>query len=650
MSETPENSPAGTVKTHAFQAEVSQVLKLVIHSLYSHKEIFLRELVSNASDALSRLRFAALTQPELMTGDSTLEVRIRVDEAARTLHIEDTGIGMTEEELVRNLGTVAHSGSRAFLEKLAEGVKKDANLIGQFGVGFYSAYLVADKVTVTTRSATPGSGAFRWSSDAGDTFTIEPTLRASRGTEIVLHLREDQKEFAESWRLRELVERYSDYVNYPIKLEVVRRKGGEGEGAKEEERSFEQVNRASALWQRPKAEVTDEQYTDFYKHLTRDFEAPLARAHFRVEGTQEFVGLLYVPAHAPYDLNDPRRRRGVRLFVRRVFIMDDCEEILPPWLRFVRGVVDSDDLPLNVSRELLQDSAILKAIRKQVVKQTLTLLEDMAKDRPDDYAKFWGAFGVVLKEGLALDRDREHDYTDKLGALVRYESSRGEGPTSLTDYVARMKDGQEAIYFISGESKQAIAGSPHLEALLARGFEVLYMTDPVDEWATEGLREFGGKKLVSAMRANLPMQETDAQKKDAEAETASLAPLTARIGKVLEQHVREVKVTHRLTESPCCLTLADGATAPYLERLLRERGKGMPQPKRIFELNPTHPVIKSLSELVVRDPAAPRIDEWIEVLFDQAVLAEGGQIDDPGRFAKRVASLLTLAAAAPSTL
>jgi molecular chaperone HtpG len=631
MSE-PTPSPTAA-KTHAFQAEVSQVLRLVIHSLYSHKEIFLRELVSNASDALSRLRFAALTQPELLAEDPTLEVRLRVDRAARTLHIEDTGIGMTEEELVTNLGTVAHSGSRAFLEKLAEGAKKDANLIGQFGVGFYSAYLVADRVTVVTRAAAPGSRAFKWTSDAGDTFTVEPAERASRGTELVLHLKEDQAEFLESWRLRELVLRYSDYVSYPIKLEETREKDGKTET------TLEQVNRASALWQRNKSELTDEQYTDFYKHLTRDFEAPLARAHFRVEGTQEFVGLLYVPAHPPFDLNDPRRRRGVRLFVRRVFIMDDCEEILPQWLRFVRGVVDSDDLPLNVSRELLQDSAILKAIRKQVTKQTLSLLEEMAKERPDDYAKFWTAFGTVLKEGLALD----HDHTDKLGALVRYESSRGEAPTSLADYVARMKEGQEAIYYISGESKQAASGSPHTEALLARGYEVLYMTDPVDEWATEGLGEFGGKKLVSAMRANLPLDESDAQKKEAETQAASLAPLTARIGKVLEAVVREVKVTHRLTESPCCLTLADGATAPHLERLLRERGKGLPPNKRVFEVNPTHPVITSLSELVGRDPAAPRIDEWIEVLFDQAVLAEGGQIDDPGRFAKRVAALLTLA-------
>ncbi len=634
----PAETSASAATTHTFQAEVSQVLRLVIHSLYSHKEIFLRELVSNASDALSRLRFAAITQPDLLTGDEALEIRIRVDEAAQTLHIEDTGIGMTEAELVKNLGTVAHSGSRAFFEKLAEGVKKDANLIGQFGVGFYSSYLVADRVTVVTRAAAPGSRAFKWTSDAGDTFTVEPAERTTRGTEIVLHLRDDQKEFLETWRLRELVTRYSDYVNYPIKLEVTKKKDDTVET------TFEQVNRASALWQRPKAEITDEQYTDFYKHLTRDFEAPLARAHFRVEGTQEFVGLLYVPAHPPFDLNDPRRRRGVRLFVRRVFIMDDCEEILPQWLRFVRGVVDSDDLPLNVSRELLQDSAILKAIRKQVVKQTLSLLEEMSKERPDDYAKFWDAFGVVLKEGLAL----EHEHADKLGALVRYESSRGEGATSLVDYVGRMKEGQEAIYYISGESKQVVAGSPHTESLLARGYEVLYLTDPVDEWATEGLREFGGKKLVSAMRANLPLQETDAEKKDAETQTATLAPLTARIAKVLEAQVREVKITHRLTESPCCLTLADGAAAPYLDRLLRERGKGMPQPKRVFEINPAHAVIKSLADLVVRDPAAARIDEWIEVLFDQAVLAEGGQIDDPSRFARRVASLLTLAAGTPS--
>ncbi|WP_394822830.1 molecular chaperone HtpG [Pendulispora albinea] len=613
-------------KSLPFQAEVAQVLKLVIHSLYSHKEIFLRELVSNASDALDKLRFRNLTEPELMGNDPRLEVSIFPDKEKGVLIIRDTGIGMTEAELIENLGTVAHSGSRAFLEQIAKSGKggKDVNLIGQFGVGFYSAYLVADKVEVITRAAGPGQRALLWSSDAQSTFTIEPTTRAERGTEIVLHLREEHKDFLEDWRIRDLVSRYSDYVAYPIKLE---QKEGEAQ----------QINRANALWQRNKSDITDAQYDELYKHLTHDFEPPLARTHFKVEGTQEFAGLLYIPRRPPFDLYDGRRPRGVRLFVKRVFIMDDVEEVLPPWLRFMRGVIDSDDLPLNVSRELLQDSSILHAIKKQVTKKTLDLLEELAKEKPDDYQVAWKNFGQVLKEGLALDSE----YKERIAPLLRYSSSHGESLVSLSDYVGRMKEGQEGIYYLFGESAASLQSSPYLESLAARGYEVLLMSDPVDEWAAEGLREFQGKPLLSAMRTDLKLPLDDEQKKTKEEAATRLQPLTLRMLKVLSDRVREVKVSDRLTSSPSCLVLPDGGTPAFMERLLKERGRDIHHAKRIFEINPEHAITKSLASLLAEDAESPKIDEWIEILYDQALLTEGATIDDPNRLARRIATLLT---------
>jgi len=628
----PETAAESPVR-HTFQADVSQVLRLVIHSLYSHKEIFLRELVSNASDALDKLRFRALTEPELLGNDPTLEIRIRADKDAGTLTIEDTGVGMTEEELVKNLGTVAHSGTRAFLEAAAAAGtdgKKDLALIGQFGVGFYSGYLVADRVEVVTRAAGPGQRALRWESDAVNGFTVSPAQRAQRGTEIVLHLKSDQRQFVEEWTLKDLVGRYSDYVAYPIKIEKKDKDG---------KISLDQVNRASALWQRPKSEITDAQYEELYKHLTHDFEPPLAHTHFRVEGTQEFVGLLYVPKRAPYDLFDAQKRRGIRLFVKRVFIMDDCEEILPQWLRFMRGVVDSDDLPLNVSRELLQDSGTLRAIKKQVVKKSLDLLDELAKEKPEAYADFWKSFGVVVKEGLAADPE----YKDRVAALVRFDSTHG-GLTSLADYVSRMKEKQEAIYYIYGESRKALEGSPYLEALSARGYEVLFLTDPVDEFAADSLHEFEGKKLVSAMRADLPLDATDEEKREKERLGEALKPLRARIQKVLDAHVRDVTLSDRLTDSPCCLVLPPGTTPAFMERLLRDRGRSMPHAKRVLEINPTHPLIQRLNDVVEKEPDSDRARDWIETLYDQALLTEGSPIEDPARFARRIAQLLTDAA------
>ncbi|WP_426736151.1 molecular chaperone HtpG [Myxococcus faecalis] len=621
-------------ETHAFQAEINQLLSLVINSLYSHKEIFLRELVSNASDALDRLRFRAITEPELLADAPELELRILPDAEKNTLTIEDTGVGMSHDELVKNLGTIAHSGSREFIQAMTQRGQKDMQLIGQFGVGFYSAYLVADRVEVISRAAGKDSQAWKWTSEAHGTFTVEPAERAARGTSVILHLKEDQKEFLDEWRVRSLITQYSDYVGHPIKLQVTKTTGT-GDDAKTES-SLEVVNKASALWQRARSDITDEQYQEFYKHLTHDWEKPLAWTHFKADGNQQFTGLLFLPKNPPFDLN-AQQQRGVRLFVKRVFIMDRCEELVPQWLRFVRGVIDSDDLPLNVSRELLQDSQVVRAIRKHVVKKSLDLLEKLAKDKPEDYTTFWKAFGTVLKEALAT----EAEHKDKVGGLLRYESSRDEGLTSLADYVSRMKEGQEALYYIYGESRKAVEDSPHLEALKQRGYEVLFMTDPVDEWAAQGLREFQGKPLVSALQADLKLQSTDEQKKEHEEKSEGLKGLTSRMKDVLQDSVREVRVSDRLTDSPVCLVVPEGGSPAYLERLLQQRGKGMPRVKRILEVNPKHPVIEHLKTLHAQDPAQAQVAEWIELLHDQALLTEGSTISDPNRFARRLTTLLT---------
>ncbi|MDP9152186.1 MAG: molecular chaperone HtpG [Myxococcota bacterium] len=619
--------------THSFQAEVSQVLHLVIHSLYSHKEIFLRELVSNASDALDKLRFRALTEPDLYEGDTALAIRIRADRERGTLTIEDTGVGMTAEELVRELGTVARSGSRAFLEQLAQQGKKDARLIGQFGVGFYSAYLVADRVEVASRAAGPGQTAHVWVSEGKDTFTVAPHERTARGTAITLYLRQDQREFLEDWRLRELVKRYSDYVSHPIELFATK---GTGADAKAE---YEIINTASALWQRNKNEITDEQYDEFYRHLAHASsgtdEKPLARTHFKVEGTQEFTGLLYVPREPPFDLRFGMKPRGVRLYVKRVLVMDDCEEIVPEWMRFVVGVIDSDDLPLNVSREVLQESSAVRTIRRQVVKQVLDALEEITRDRPEDYATFWRAFGPYMKRGLAGD----FEHRDRLAKLLRYESTAGEKLVSLADYVARMKEkkGQSAIYYVIGESRRGLENTPHLEGLRRRGYEVLLMTDPVDEWATEALGKFEGVPFVSAMRADLNIAP-EGESKGTEADADALRPLFARVRSVLGNRVTEVRSSDRLTDSPCCLVLPKGGTHGYVERLLREAGRDVPKTTRILELNPRHSIVTNLKALADRGDA--HVDEWIEILYDQALVAEGAPLDDPNGFARRVTSLL----------
>ncbi len=607
-----------------FKAEVSRLLHLVVNSLYSNKEIFLRELVSNSSDAIDRLKLAALTDDALLGEDEALAIRIFSDSDAHTVTIADNGIGMTRDELIENLGTVAHSGTLAFLQQAEQ---TDARLIGQFGVGFYSAFVVADKVEVISRAA--GAEAWCWTSDASESFTVEPAERDGRGTTLVLHLRDDQHEFLDTWRLRTLVNRYSDYVSHPIMLPSAATEEGEQE-------TFEQVNEGSALWQRPSSELSEEQYSEFYKHLCHDWSDPLARKHFKIEGKQLFTGLLFLPSRPPGDLFQREHRRGVRLFVNRVFIMDDCEELVPVWLRFLRGVIDSDDLPLNVSRELLQDSSVVRVIRKQVTKKTLDMFEELANERPEDYLAAWGHFGAVLKEGLHLDPEQR----GKLSGLLRYRSSGVEGLTSLSDYVERMPKGQSDIYYAFGETEASVASSPHLESLRAKGYEVLYMTDPIDEWAVQGLGDFDDHKLVSAQDAELDLDESEEQKTAREEQEQGFKALFERMQEVLDEQVSELRLSVRLTNSPCCLVVPQGGQNAYLERLMRAQDQAIPRSKRILEVNPSHPLVLNLKQLHELQPDSEQVKDWVEMLYDQALLSEGTPLDDPNRMARRVTQLM----------
>ncbi len=620
------------VQTHKFKAEVSQVLSLVINSLYSNKDIFLRELVSNAADALDKLRFEAIAKPELMPAGHEPRIRLIPDKAARTLTIWDNGIGMSAQTLAEDLGTVARSGTREFAQKLQQAKDKgDVSLIGQFGVGFYSGYLVADQITVLSRAA--GSAeAHRWASEGKDSFSIEPATREEIGTSVVLQLKPDQEGYLDEWKLRDLVRQYSDFISHKIELQVTR------EGEKEKERtSVEVINQASALWTRNKKDITDEQYNELYRHLTHDWEPPLARTHFQVEGTQMFAGLLFVPKRPPFEMLSQGEQHGVRLYVKRVFIMDRCEELLPRWLRFVRGVVDSDDLPLNVSRELLQDSSTVRTIRKQVTRRVLDLLSEIAEQRNDDYLDFFRKFGPVLKEGLHF----EPTHKDKLGKLMRYESSHGQGLVSLDEYIGRMPEGQDKVYYAMGPSRQLLEQSPHLESLKKRGYEVLYMTDGIDQWAVEGLTEYEGKPLANAMEAEAK-SEAKADDKDQEPakDAGELAPLLERCQQILSEFVSEVRVSERLTESPVCLVMPKGGVPAHIERMLRAYQQDLPTQKRILELNPNHVLTAQLKTEFARDAESARLREWVELLYDQALLTEGSPLPDPARFAARVTNLM----------
>lgn len=613
--------------TQKFEAEVEQVLRLVIESLYSNREVFLRELISNAADALDKLRFRSVTEPGLLPDGTDLSVRLVPDREANTLTLWDNGIGMSRDELSQNLGTIARSGTRELANKLKEAKESgDLSLIGQFGVGFYSSYLVADRVDVISRAA--GSDeAHKWSSDAKSEYTLEPAERDSHGTSIVLHLGEEHSEYLDPVRLRGLISRYSDYLSWPIELETSKKEGDDYVTG------FERVNAGTALWQRSKKDVTDEQYTELYHHVSGDFQPPLGWRPFKLEGMQQFAGIVFLPSHASMNLWMPDAVTGLRLYVKRVFIMDDAEDLLPKWLRFMRGVVDSEDLPLNVSREILQDSKVVRVIQKQVIKQTLDLLGEIADERPDDYAKFWKEFGPILKEGLHMDGKRAKD----LAPLLRYESSAVEGLTSLAEAKERMKEGQKALYYVLGESRKQAETSPHIEGLKKAGYEVLYLTDAVDPFAIGSLAEFDGVPIESAADAQL---DSDESTEETEALEAALDDLKARFRSRLQDRVNEVRLSSRLTDSPLCLVVPPGGLQPHLERILRATQKDVPEQKRILELNPTHPVIENLRALLANATAVEKVDEWIELLYDQARIAEGSPVVEPAAFIRRLTTLV----------
>lgn len=636
---------------HAFQAEVSQVLSLVVHSLYRNQEVFLRELVSNASDAIDHLEFRALTEPEILGSDPETRaaghrIDLVPDRAARTLTISDDGVGMDEAALVRNLGTIAHSGTRKLLESLTGDARRDVRMIGQFGVGFYAAFLVADRVTVVSRPA-GGDGAWKWESDGKAGFTVAPAERASRGTDVILHLKPDADDFLREWTLRELVRKYSDFVRHPIHLRVERTTEGRTET------TSEQVNRGAALWTRPRAEITDEQYEEFHRHSAHDWEAPLAWTHFQVEGAQELTGLLYIPRTARFDTAGAQRT-GVRLFVRRVFIMDDCREIVPEWLRFVRGVIDSDDLPLNVSREFLQRDRNTAAIRKQIVRHVLKRLEDLAAEGPrevaedgadtvrDRYEHFWRQFGRILGEGVVADSE----HAERITKLLRFASSHGDGLTSLEAYVARMPAEQAAIHYVVAESRGAAAASPHIEALRRRGFEVLYLLDPVEEWIVQAIPEFSEKKLVSALSADAGLPDDADAKKGREEAQGRCATLLGRMKEALSSHVKDVRVSERLTDSPACLVADRHEASPALAKLLRAHDRNYEPSKRVLEVNPAHPVVERMNALAADPAQSARVDDLAALLYDQALVAEGSPPSDPARFARQVADLLRVSVGA----
>jgi molecular chaperone HtpG len=611
----------------SFQAEVSRLLDIVAHSLYSQKEIFLRELISNASDACDRLRYLALTDPALIGEDAAFRVVLEPNAQRRTLTVSDNGIGMSREELIENLGTIARSGTAQFLEQLSGDERKDRTLIGQFGVGFYSAFMVADQVEVVSRRA-GADEAWRWTSDGKGEFTVETGERASRGTTIVLHLREDAAEFVEPSRIKEIVKTYSDHVALPIVLD---HKGKE-----------ETLNAASALWMRPKSEIKPEQYKEFYHHVGHAGDDPWLTLHWRAEGLIEYTGLLFVPSAKPFDLFDPLRKHRLKLYVRRVFITDDCQELLPPWLRFVRGVIDSEDLPLNVSREMLQSNPMLARIRGQIVKRVLADLQKKAKDAPDEYAKFWENFGAVLKEGLYEDRDER----DPLLALARFRSTASERLVSLEDYTARMKPGQEAIFTIAGDNLDLLKKSPQLEGFRARGVEVLLLTDPVDEFWAPALGKYKDWPFKSATRGGADLAKigsAEVEKKNG-AEAAKSDPnaasLVAMFKLALGEAVKDVRLSERLTDSPVCLVADEGDLDIHLERMLRQHRQLDSLSKRILEVNPGHPLVARLASQIGKDGASAVISEVAWVLLDQARIIEGESLPDPAAFSRRLSALL----------
>lgn len=619
-------------QTMGFQTEVKKMLHLVVHSLYSNKEIFLRELISNASDALDKLRFIAISDSSLYENDPNLRIIIDFDEKAKTLKIIDNGIGLTWDEAVENLGTIAKSGTEEFFSKLSGEQIKDSNLIGQFGVGFYSAFIVADKVTLKSRKAGhPASDGIVWESAGEGEFTIDSYNKPNRGTEITLHLKDDAEEFLSDWRLRSIITKYSDHIAWPIDMKGL---PDVSEDKKEEskEPKFETVNKANALWTLQKSEISDDQYKELYKHISKDYQEPLCWAHNHVEGKHEYISLLYIPSHAPFDLWSHEVKHGLKLYVKRVFIMDDAAQFLPNYLRFVKGIVDASDLPLNVSREILQDNKQVDNIRSACIKRVLSMLEKMSENDPENYKKFWKEFGLVLKEGPVEDFANR----DAIAKLLRFATTANnseEQNVSLDEYVARMQDKQDKIYYITASSYNAAKNSPHLEIFKKKGIEVLLLSDRIDEWLTNHLGEYEGKKLQSISKGKVSIDGDEAEVKEQE---KSLEPMLKQIKSILENRVKDVQLTNRLTDSPACIVADENDMGFEMQRILQSAGQNLPESKPILEINPDHVLIKRLH--AIEDDV--KFEQFAVVLFEQAVIAEGGQLDNPADFVRRVNELL----------
>ncbi len=624
-------------ETLGFQTEVKQLLNIVINSLYSNREIFLRELISNASDAEDKLRFASLSKPELLEEDPDLAIRLNFDQDAGTITIQDNGIGMTRDEVIENLGTIAKSGTSDFLNQLTGDQQKDAKLIGQFGVGFYSSFIVAQEVEVVTRKAgTDASEGVRWVSSGDGQFTIESVEDAPRGTTVILHLSEDAKDFADGHRLRHLVKKYSDHISFPVRMPP-ESTGEEDDENKEDKPAEETVNEATALWTKSRSEISEDEYKTFYKHIAHDFEDPLTWSHNRVEGSLDYTSLLYVPGRAPFDLYNREASRGLKLYVQRVFIMDDAEQFLPLYLRFVRGVIDSNDLSLNVSREILQNDSTVESIRTALTKRVLDMLKKLANNEPEKYQQFWDQFGQVLKEGPAEDFGNR----EKIAPLLRFASTHtGEATqnVSLDDYIGRMKEGQEKIYYLCADAHQAAKSSPHLEIFRKKGIEVLLLSDRIDEWMMGYLSDYEGKHLQDITRGALDLDEVESEEEKKEQEEASKEhePLLERIKKVLEDRVKEVKVTKRLTESPACLVVGDYDMGHQMRKIMEAAGQPVPDSKPIFEVNVDHPLVQRLEN----EQSEDRFGDLAQVLFDQASLSSGEQLEDPGSYVSRLNRLL----------
>ncbi|EMH0746702.1 molecular chaperone HtpG [Proteus mirabilis] len=617
-------------ETRGFQSEVKQLLQLMIHSLYSNKEIFLRELISNASDAADKLRFRALSDAALYENEGELHVRIATDKEKRTLTISDNGIGMTRDEVIDNLGTIAKSGTKAFLESIGQDQAKDSQLIGQFGVGFYSAFIVADKVTVRTRAAgQPADKGVFWESQGEGDYTVADIEKADRGTEITLHLREGEYEYLDDWRLRSIISKYSDHISLPVEIETKNEEDGTV--------TWEKINKAQALWTRNKSEISDDEYKEFYKHLSHDFADPLCWAHNRVEGKQEYTSLLYVPSKAPWDLWNREHQHGLKLYVQRVFIMDEAEQFMPNYLRFIRGLVDSNDLPLNVSREILQDSSVTRNLRSALTKRALQMLQKLADNNPEEYQTFWKEFGLVLKEGPAED----HANIEAIAKLLRFASTHNDSDAqtvSLADYVSRMVEGQDKIYYITADSYAAAKNSPHLELFRKKGIEVLLLSDRIDEWMMNYLTEFDGKSFQSVSKADESLDKLADEEKQAQQEETDkqLAPFVERVKTLLGDKVKEVKLTHRLTDTPAIVTTGADEMSTQMAKLFAAAGQQVPEVKYNFELNPNHPLVKQTAELTDETQFA----DWINLLLDQALFAERGTLEDPNQFIRLVNQLL----------